>query len=395
MKRIIILISLLFLYQTCTWRDSESEGHMLKCDCSRGYPVIDPVYCSGQLCQGDTCQTYFTIWKEIFLEKNQMTSEYFDLHITICSTGIYQWNDGISFNTYYKVKIGWVEYRFYDQFPIYITTTDYPGLNVPRNALLTKEQIKTVLDTFFFSSQIGRINPVNDLKYATKEEAMKALNLATGVDTFCVGSVYFPQRANDTYTVGHPYIQANGILNWDENRCIYGSIDLLTGDTYSNESVCFISFCFAGGTQISLPGVPAKPIDRTRTGDRILSLNLNTMKVEEDIVQKVDSVLHDDMISVVFSDKTVNLNTADHPYLVKGKGWCSFKPAETISKYRIKTKQLQPGDMCYKFKDGKLAEVTVKSITPMPGSVMTYNITGLKKNKVYFANGIAVSNEGE
>jgi hypothetical protein len=90
---------------------------------------------------------------------------------------------------------------------------------------------------------------------------------------------------------------------------------------------------------------------------------------------------------------TVNENTSDHPYYVKNKGWCSYKPSLTLRKYNLKAGQLRIGDTCLKFKDSQLNEVRVKSIIENPGEVMTYNISRLGKNRSYFANGILVWNE--
>jgi hypothetical protein len=59
----------------------------------------------------------------------------------------------------------------------------------------------------------------------------------------------------------------------------------------------------------------------------------------------------------------------------------------------LHTNQLLAGDTCFKFRNNKLTEVLIKEITENPGEVMTYNISRLKTNKSYFANGILVSNE--
>jgi hypothetical protein len=90
---------------------------------------------------------------------------------------------------------------------------------------------------------------------------------------------------------------------------------------------------------------------------------------------------------------TANDNTSDHPYYVKTKGWCSYKPLQTTQKYNIKAKQLLTGDTCFKYQDMKLIEVQVKNIKEYSGEVMTYNISRLEKNKSFFANGILVSDE--
>jgi hypothetical protein len=389
MKRIVLLVCLISLFQTCTKDDNDQ----LKCDCSPGYPEPEPIYCPGQLCQSDSCRTYFNIWKEIFLSKNQMTQIYFDDHITLCSSTIHKWNDGTSFEIGYKIKIGWAEYKLYDQFIIYIASNLYPGLNVPRYVLLSKSQIETVLNGNYFSSKLGKITPVTELRFSTELDAMNALIHAANVDKFCFGSVSFPQRSLGKYTVGHPYFNASGVLNWNDNKCIEGTIDLLTGETYVTEDICFILFCVSKSTAIMQPTGVTKTIDKIKKGDKILSFNMKTMKVEEDIVQKVDSVNHDNMVSIIFDDGTINYNTTDHPYFVKGKGWCSIFPDQTMNKYKIRTSRLQIGDTCFKYTDNKLMEVYVKLITKITEPSMTYNISSLKKNNSYFANGILVSNE--
>jgi hypothetical protein len=128
-------------------------------------------------------------------------------------------------------------------------------------------------------------------------------------------------------------------------------------------------------------------------GDTILSVNQETMRIETDVVKQIDSVRHKDIVHISFSDLTQNNNTFDHPYYVKDKGWCSYKPSETLQKYNLKTKQLQIGDTCFKYKNNKLIEIQIKNISENSGEVMTYNISRLERNKTYFANGILVSNE--
>ncbi len=388
MKRTIFFISIFCLFQTCT-KDSDTK---LKVECPEGFFNPVTINCSGQLCQSDTCQTYYNIWKDLFLDKNQMSQEYFDAHITPCYSRLDYWNDGISYRISYKISIGWAECGSLDKFIIYIESDVNPGLDYPRNVLLSKSQIGNILDGRFFSSQMLKITPVDELKYFSEKDAMNALIRASYVDNFCGGSVSFPQY--DPYTVGHPYFIASGALNWTENKCITGSIDLITGETYIYYPLCYYLFCFSKGTQIIQSSGSSKSIEKIKKGDKILSFNIETMNIEEDIVQKVDSVIHDNIVSIMFNDMTVNDNTSDHPYFVKGKGWCSFKPEETMHKYKIKTSQLQAGDTCFKYHDNKLEEVYITSIIEKTESQMTYNISSLKRNNSYFANGILVSNEG-
>jgi hypothetical protein len=49
------------------------------------------------LCDTDNCNTYFKIWKELLISRNNLTEAYFNEHIFPYSTMIDSWNDGKSF----------------------------------------------------------------------------------------------------------------------------------------------------------------------------------------------------------------------------------------------------------------------------------------------------------
>lgn len=392
MKQIGITIFLLIVLFSCV----KTDNNIMKVDCPYGKVSLEPVVCNSSLCQSDTCQTYFRVWKELFIERNHMTTDYFNDHITPCFTYLDKWDSGISFRITYKVKIDWSEDLLYDQFIIWLSPSTaglYPSLNLPRNLLLTKDQINTALNIIAFSSSIYTVEPVSQLKYSSFEQALGDLQIAAGVDQLCSGEIYYERPNMVDPPSGHPFLQSNGRVSGEENKCFEALIDLVTGETNVNFQPCIIYFCFTGETQIALNNGRSKPIEDIRINDTILSVDLNTMKPEKDIVRKIDVVTHDGIVRISFTDGTENNNTFDHPYLVQGKGWCSYKPAETSQKYRLETKQLQIGDKCYKYVDNKLTTVLVKEISERNGKVETYNISKLQNNKNYFANQILVSNE--
>jgi len=209
----------------------------------------------------------------------------------------------------------------------------------------------------------------------------------------CTSTLSIQYQDIDNPPLGHPILEASASLNWDDNMCVSGKMDLSTDFLQTRKHVCIILFCFTPGTQIIQGYDQVKPIEKIKPGDKILSVDLISMKLENDIVEQVDSVKHNDIVQITFNDRTINENTSDHPYYVKNKGWCSHKPYLTLRNYKLGTKQLMVGDTCYKYKDNRLVEVRVDKIEEKPGEVMTYNISRLKINKTYFANGILVSNE--
>jgi Ataxin-1 and HBP1 module (AXH). len=388
-------ISLLFLI---IFSCSKPDDHLTS-DCSHFSQSSTPIVCDGSICQSDTCQTYFGIWKEIFLAKNQMNQEYFDNHITLCNTGTFKnTQQGISFYLSFKIIIEWFEVKLEEEnFLILLSpayTQQYPELGLPNNILLSKDQINGQINNTFFSSPIPTITPVNHLIYPTKQEAAKALAVAAGVNSICPVTINLKYPDGTNMPAGHPFLEARGVVNWDEDKCVTGEMDLVTGDIVIDNYGCRpIVFCFTKGTDIVQNNGMTKSIENIRAGDTILSVNQETMRIETDVVKQIDSVRHKDIVHISFSDLTQNNNTFDHPYYVKDKGWCSYKPSETLQKYNLKTKQLQIGDTCFKYKNNKLIEIQIKNISENSGEVMTYNISRLERNKTYFANGILVSNE--
>ncbi|MBI2657332.1 hypothetical protein HYX08_01410 [Candidatus Woesearchaeota archaeon] len=155
------------------------------------------------------------------------------------------------------------------------------------------------------------------------------------------------------------------------------------------------SCCFIAGTKIQMADGSVKNIEKVKVGNLVKSYNEKTGKVENKKVSKIDTPIHDDMIRINFSNGKSNTNTQDHPYYVKGKGWCSFKPKLTKARYKLQAKQLQKGDIVYSYDRGKLKEIRVSKITNKPGRLQTYNLGGVEDNHTYFANGVLVHNKDE
>lgn len=372
-------------------------GELIEVDCSHSldYPAL--VTCSGSICHSDTCNIYLGIWKELFLTKNQMTDQYFTNHITLCKIATYKYaNQGIQFEIAYKFSINWFETSFEEGFMIWLDPAylqNNPSVNLPGVTLLSKDQISNNIDNPFFGYAIHTISPIDHLKYSSRKEAINAMARAAGVNNMCASTLSIQYQNKDNPSLGHPILEASAVLNWDENRCVSGIMDLSTDYLQTEKQACFIIFCFTRGTQIIQDNDHAKSIEKIKPGDKIISLNPNSMKIENDIVEQIDSVKHSDIVRISFNDQTINDNTYDHPYYVKNKGWCSDKPSLTLKKYNLETKQLLIGDTCFKYKENRLIEVRINKITEIPGEVMAFNISRLKINKAYFANGILVSNE--
>jgi hypothetical protein len=350
---------------------------------------------STDFCESGECQKYFKIWKDIFISRNQLSESYFNDHVFPYRTDIDSWNDGKSFRVEYKIKIDWAEANLSDQFIIWIdpsTTGLYPSIPTPRSTYLSKDQIAKLFDIFAFNSSIHKVAEIDHLLYSSRKDAIQVLETSSGVGGLGSGEVYY-QNPSFNEDLGHPLLRVTATINRNENKCLSCNIDLVTGENEVRNQPCAIYFCFVKGTKISISDGRFIPIEKLKITDEVFSLNIDKWTIEKDIIQKMDSVIHSNIIQITFTDSTINSNTSDHPYFVKDKGWCSYKPVETFTKYNINAKQLQVGDICLKEVENKLIEVIIKAIIETPGEVMTYNLSKLSKNKNYFANGILVSTE--
>ena len=246
------------------------------------------------LCDSEECNTYFNIWKELIISRNQLTEDYFNNHIFPYKTEIDSWNDGKSFRVEYKVKIGWAEANLSDQFIVWLdpsTTGLYPSKPTPRSTNLSKIQINSLLDIFAFSSSIHKIAKIDHLKYNSREEAIEVLRDSSGVNNLGYGEVAY-ENPSFNIILGHPFLKVSATINMNENKCMSGKIDLVTGEVEVREQPCVIYFCFEKGTLIALSNGNSLPIEEIRINDKILAVDLDKMSIQEDIVQKIDSVIN-------------------------------------------------------------------------------------------------------
>ena len=150
-------------------------------------------------------------------------------------------------------------------------------------------------------------------------------------------------------------------------------------------------FCFIAGTQITMSDGSMKNIEDIEVGDIVKSWNEEISQIENGTVIKLMSPIHDDIVKLTFGD-VVNGNTFDHPYYVKGKGWCSYKPEWTMERYDIgQIGQLEVGDVCYYNNDSELEEIKLSHIKEELGEVQTYIFK--VENNTFFANNILTHNK--
>jgi|TARA_R110001592_G_scaffold131665_2_gene345709 hypothetical protein len=228
-----VFIAVIFVFTSC-----EKDNQIRKTTCIQtgDYEYLDN-YNTGNMCSSDLCTEYFDIWKELIKEKNNLSQDFMDTHIEFCNSEIQSWANGVSFRICYKLKIDWaIAYRC-DQFIIKINAdnTHYPALDLPRDTYLTKEKIKIAVDNKAFSSDITKMTNKTVLKFANMEGALNELNNFSYVNVLCMNRVTLD---DDT---GNLILEASAQYENEENSCIQGTIDLISGYKNINDTPCWVN----------------------------------------------------------------------------------------------------------------------------------------------------------
>jgi len=152
--------------------------------------------------------------------------------------------------------------------------------------------------------------------------------------------------------------------------------------------------CFIKGTKVLLSNGEEKNIEEIIVGDKILSVDINSMKIEEDKVIKIPSALKKyRIIEAKFENGTVNKFSPAHPYWVKNKGWCVYDLKEAETELEFGANKLNIGDTVMYYSNGKLMETSIVELNDTGDYVEMFNVEFVEKNHTFFANGILVHNK--
>ena len=169
------------------------------------------------------------------------------------------------------------------------------------------------------------------------------------------------------------------------------------GDTkalnYPKSTTNWQNTCFVKGTKITMNNGRSKNIEDIKVGDQILSVNMETFKIESDIVQVIpESIEFYNKIKLQFDNDVVIYSSPHHPFYVKNKGWSVFDMNMAKKDLNFKIFQLEVGDIVYYYSEGKLKEIKLTKLINTDERVEMYNIKYVKKNNTFFANGVLVHN---
>lgn len=156
-----------------------------------------------------------------------------------------------------------------------------------------------------------------------------------------------------------------------------------------------INSCFIKGTEITLANGEQKKIENIVIGDEVLTYNVDTKKTESGLVENIVSPEHTKFVVFNFEKGIENVNTLDHPYYIKDKGWSSYDPKMTQIKYGLKVNKVQIGDtfLLFNKETKEIDEIKLLSQKLLSKTQKTFNLDKVSKNHNFFANGILVHNK--
>lgn len=162
----------------------------------------------------------------------------------------------------------------------------------------------------------------------------------------------------------------------------------VTGDTKTRD-MC----CVAEDSLISMADGTQKQIKDIKVGDKVLSYNTTTRKVEHAVVQSLTKVIRRDIVHITFADGSYIKITPDHP-MFSERGWIVYSTADGENSYpevELEKQGAQIGDMILSLSllfDKEI--VDMKYITG--GTIPVYTFT-VDNNHNYFAQSILVHNK--
>jgi hypothetical protein len=163
--------------------------------------------------------------------------------------------------------------------------------------------------------------------------------------------------------------------------------------TAYGQDLTFSTACFIAGTKISMADGSVKNIEDVAVGDKVKSVNIETMEIISETVTKTyANPPTANLTKITFSNGQTNTNTKNHPYWEIDKGWSCVDPTMYGGAITLSAAPLAIGDHCRVFENGNLVTVTVTAIEDQPQlTVPTFNIE-VNQTDCYFANGVLVHN---
>lgn len=178
-------------------------------------------------------------------------------------------------------------------------------------------------------------------------------------------------------------------------------MEVYKGKKYDDVAITEIYFdgldilCFAGGTKIALPNKGAINIEELEVGDKVLSYDYSNNTLIEATVLQLEKVIHSGLVTYLFENGAEITGTMDHPFKIKGKGWCSLSPKRSEQYKGVENAgEIKIGDLFEVIdENSELNTNRLMSIEYLEKGEETYTISKLDVGDNFIANGFLVAVE--
>ena len=149
--------------------------------------------------------------------------------------------------------------------------------------------------------------------------------------------------------------------------------------------------CFTGEVLVSVSDSEKKTISSLKVGDQVLTYDFLSRQNKISQIEGIISVPHDVYIEYHFDHDSIT-STLDHPFYVSDKGWSSFDPEATSSRYNNynAVDKIAIGDVL-KLSNGKKSSLI--GYTIIEERRPSYTITKLSDGDSFYVNDILVGVE--
>jgi len=176
--------------------------------------------------------------------------------------------------------------------------------------------------------------------------------------------------------------------------------EVYKGDKYDDTAISELIFdgedvhCLGKGTLITMADGSMKKIEEITIGDNVVSYNMQTKEMENNIVKHVCTVNHSDMINILLSSGKNIVTTTDHPFLSE-KGWVSYSPEKTKQYNRYKQTEVMRLSNCKTllfYENGTVRSESIQKVEFINDFQPTYTLE-LEQDGGFVANGFIVGQE--
>jgi len=195
------------------------------------------------LCQQakDKREVYLEMWKRQSLKRNNMKRTFFDEHVSITRYDIEcQWVSGLSLRVEYKVTYDWAAIDQHDQVIVLLYSQEetYRHLPIKRDHLFDEEEVAYAIDKRVFFSSITPLKSLGRLAFSSYENALKTFQHKIGGHKPENVEVSFYVPGKLPRTDGYPYLLGRGVVDMQRNVCVFGYMNLVTGEAVTHQSAC-------------------------------------------------------------------------------------------------------------------------------------------------------------